>query len=181
MTASREALIVRAQGGDALALNALLVECQADARRYALRHCVTSEIDDAVQEALLVVTRHVRSLKTAASFAGWLFTIVRRECSRLSRKMFPHAALDEDEISARLSERPKDELRMELALALESLPPHYLEMILLRDFEELTIAEICERLGISVATAKSRLRRSRLLVREYLLGEESSADDATVN
>lgn len=107
MTASREALIVRAQGGDALALNALLVECQADARRYALRHCVTSEIDDAVQEALLVVTRHVRSLKTAASFAGWLFTIVRRECSRLSRKMFPHAALDEDEISARLQNAPK--------------------------------------------------------------------------
>ncbi len=49
MTASREELIVRAQSGDALALNQLLVACQADARRYALRHCVTSEIDDAVQ------------------------------------------------------------------------------------------------------------------------------------
>jgi len=145
-----------------------------------MRHCATSEIDDAVQEALLVITRHVRSLKTAASFAGWLFTIVRRECSRLSRKMFPRASPDNNDSVARLSERPRDELRMELALALESLPPHYLEMMLLRDFEELTVAEICERLGVTVATTKSRLRRARLLVREYLLDEESSPDDATV-
>ncbi len=181
VAASREDLIVRAQGGDALALNALLVECQCDARRYALRHCAASEIDDAVQEALLVIARHVRSLKTAASFAGWLFTIVRRECSRLSRKMFSRANLDDSEIVDRLTERPRDELRMELALALESLPPHYLEMILLRDFEELTIAEICERLGVTVATAKSRLRRARPLVREYLLGVETQSDDVVVN
>jgi len=85
------------------------------------------------------------------------------------------------ERAVRLTERPRDELRMELALALESLPPHYLEMILLRDFEELTIAEICERLGVTVATAKSRLRRARLLVREYLLGVETQSDDVVVN
>jgi RNA polymerase sigma factor (sigma-70 family) len=75
--------------------------------------------------------------------------------------------------------RPTDELRAELAFALESLPAHYLEMILLRDFEELTIAEICERLGVSVQTAKARLRRARLLVREYLLGAEPDAFGAT--
>ncbi len=95
--------------------------------------------------------------------------------------MFSHADLDDNEIVEKLMERPRDELRMELALALESLPPHYLEMVLLRDFEELTIAEICERLGITVATAKSRLHRPRLLVREYLVGLETSSNDATVN
>ena len=47
-------LVVRARGGDAAALDRLLFECRYDARRYALRHCVTSEVDDAVQEALLV-------------------------------------------------------------------------------------------------------------------------------
>ena len=131
-----------------------------------------SEIDDAIQETLLIVTRHVHSLKSVASFAGWLFTIVRRECSRLSRKMFSHEQFDDDRIEAVLDERPGVELRLELACALESLPPIYLEMILLRDFEELTITEICERLGMTVATAKSRLRRARILVREYLLGPD---------
>jgi RNA polymerase sigma factor (sigma-70 family) len=168
-------LVVRARGGDAAALDRLLFECRYDARRYALRHCVTSEVDDAVQEALLVVARRLRSLKTAASFAGWLFTVVRRECQRLSRRMFAHEELDDEKIADQLAARPMAELRMDLAFALESLPAHYLEMILLRDFEELTIAEICERLGLTVATAKARLRRARLLVREYLLGAEEEA------
>jgi RNA polymerase sigma factor (sigma-70 family) len=172
---TRQALIFRAQTGDGPALNQLLAECQADARRYAMRHCVTSEVDDAVQEALMAITRHVASLKSAASFAGWLFTVVRRECSRLSRKMLSHEDIDDDRIAAELARRPMDDLRAELAAALESLPAKYLEVILLRDFEELTIGEICQRLGLTVQTAKSRLRRARQLVREYLIGPDSAA------
>lgn len=89
--------------------------------------------------------------------------------ARLSRKMFGHEQLDDERIGNELSQRPNDDLRLDLANALESLPPNYLEMILLRDFEELTISEICARLSITAATAKARLRRARLLVREYLL------------
>lgn len=165
---TRQSLILRAQGGDGPALEQLLVECQSDARRYALRHCTASEIDDAVQETLLIITRHVASLKAVTSFAGWLFTVVRRQCARLSNKMFGHEQLEDERIESQLAQRSRDDLRLDLASALESLPPSYLEMILLRDFEELTIAEICTRLDITVATAKARLRRSRLLVREYL-------------
>jgi RNA polymerase sigma factor (sigma-70 family) len=167
--ATRQALIARAQSGDASALEQLLVECQSDARRYARRHCSASEVDDAVQEVLLIISKNVASLKAITSFAGWLFTIVRRECARLSRKMFGHEPLEADQIDQILVIRPREELRLDLASALESLPPHYLEMILLRDFEELTISEICDRLQISAATAKARLHRARLLVREYLL------------
>jgi RNA polymerase sigma factor (sigma-70 family) len=175
MVASRTDLILRAQHGDAGALTLLLAECQSDARRYAMRHCVTSEIDDAMQEALIVVTRHVRSLKNAASFAAWLFTIVRRECLRLSRKMLGHEPLEDERIAADLAQRSSEELRAEVGCALESLPPHYLEIILLRDFEELTIADICARLDVSVATAKARLRRARLLVREYQVRRDGRA------
>ena len=84
-------------------------------------------------------------------------------------------------IEAQLARRSMDELRTELAFALESLPSHYLEMIMLRDFEELTIAEICERLDVSVATAKARLRRARVLVREYLLGADQSSPAGAVS
>ncbi|WP_036293166.1 RNA polymerase sigma factor [Methylosinus sp. PW1] len=175
MAACSHDLVVRAQGGDAAALDRLLAECRFDARRYATRHCMISEIDDAVQEALLIVVQRLSTLRTAASFAGWLFTVVRRECRRLSRRMVAHEELDEERIAERLAARPMDELRMELAFALESLPAHYLDVILLRDFEEMTIAEICERLEITVQTAKARLRRGRLLVREYLIGVDSSA------
>ncbi|MGN6229559.1 MAG: RNA polymerase sigma factor [Trinickia sp.] len=43
------------------------------------------------------------------------------------------------------------------------------DVLLLRDFEELTIGEIAARLGSSVPATKSRLHRARTLAREYLL------------
>jgi RNA polymerase sigma factor (sigma-70 family) len=171
MAANRQELVLCAQNGDAGALDRLLIECGSDVRRYAMRHCATSEVDDAVQETLLVVARHVRSLKAAASFAGWLFTVVRRECQRLSRRMFAHEDLADARVETWLAVRSTDELRMELVFALESLPAHYLEIIVLRDFQELTMAEIGQRLDVTLATAKARLRRARALVREYLVGE----------
>lgn len=173
MAANRHELILCAQRGDPMALDKLLAECRSDVRRYAMRHCITSEIEDAVQETLLIVVRHMQSLKTAASFAAWLFAIVRRECRRLSRKMFFHEDLGDKKIETWLAGRSDDELRLELAFALESLPAHYLEIMVLRDFEELTMSEIGDRLDVTLATAKSRLRRARALVREYILGHDA--------
>ncbi|MCY1523964.1 RNA polymerase sigma factor SigV [compost metagenome] len=84
--------------------------------------------------------------------------------------MFRHDPLDEDTVERQLAARSDHALRIDLAHALESLPAHYREVVLLRDFEELTIAEIAERLGEPPGAVKSRLHRARLLVREYLLG-----------
>lgn len=179
MAVERSQLILGVKRGDALALDQLLVACRADVRRYALRHCATSEIDDAVQETLLVVARHVTSLRASASFAGWLFTVVRRECQRLSRKMFAHESIEDERLEAWFASAPNAQLRAELACALESLPAHYLEIVLLRDFEELTMSEIVERLNIPLATAKSRLRRARALVRDYLIGADENEKPLT--
>lgn len=165
----RTDLIHAAQTGDPAAIAGLLAVCQADARRYAYRHCKASDIDDAVQESLLVIVRKVRGLKAAAAFSSWLFTVIRRECLRLQRAMFRHDPLDDDMAERQLASRTDDALRLDLTHALESLPAHYLEVVLLRDFEELTIAEIAERLGEPAGAIKSRLHRARSLVREYLL------------
>ena len=169
--AERDNLILRAQSGNPAALNHLLALCQADARRYAQRHCHASNVDDAVQESLLIISRKVKGLKAAAAFAGWLFTIIKRECLRLERAMFRHDSID-DIAEERLARQSDESLRIDLAAALESLPAHYLEVILLRDFEELTISEIAIRLAEPAGAVKSRLHRARELVREYLLGPD---------
>lgn len=165
----RTDLICAAQTGDPAAIAGLLAVCQADARRYARRHCQASDIDDAVQESLMVIVRKVRGLKAAAAFSSWLFTVIRRECLRLQRAMFRHDPLDDEVAERQLASRTDDALRLDLTHALESLPAHYLEVVLLRDFEELTIAEIAQRLGEPAGAVKSRLHRARMLVREYLL------------
>ncbi|HEX7867192.1 MAG TPA: sigma-70 family RNA polymerase sigma factor [Variovorax sp.] len=166
----RSSLIHAAQTGDPAAIASLLAVCQADARRYAWRHCQASDVDDAVQESLLVIARKVRGLKAAAAFSSWLFTVIKRECLRLQRAMFRHEPLDDEVAARQLLSRDDAALRLDLTHALESLPAHYLEVVLLRDFEELTIAEIAERLCEPAGAVKSRLHRARSLVREYLLG-----------
>lgn len=168
-TSERDSLILSAQTGDAAAVARLLAVCQADARRYAYKHCHASDVDDAVQESLLIISRKVSGLKAAAAFSSWLFTIIKHECRKLSRMMFKHEPLPDEVAEELLLSRSSDDLRIDLAHALESLPAHYLEVVLLRDFEELTIAEIAARLGEPPGAIKSRLHRARELVREYML------------
>lgn len=68
-----------------------------------------------------------------------------------------------------LTARSDTDLRVDITLAVQSLPAHYRDVILLRDFEELTIGEIAARLDLIPETVKTRLYRSRQLVREHLL------------
>lgn len=172
-TLERDNLILRAQTGDANAIACLLAVCQADARRYAYKHCHASDVDDAVQESLLVISRKVKGLRAAAAFSSWLFVVIKRECRRLSRMMFRHEPLEDEVAEERMLATPDHALRIDLANALESLPAHYLEVVLLRDFEELTISEIAGRLGEQPGAVKSRLHRARELVREYMLGPKA--------
>jgi RNA polymerase sigma factor (sigma-70 family) len=169
----REGMILAAQTGDQTALARLLAVCQADAHRYARRHCRISDVEDAVQESLIILSHKLGGLKAAVAFSSWLFTVIKRECRKLERAVSAHAPLDDDVAEQILASRSDEALRIDLARALESLPAHYLEVVLLRDFEELTIDEIAQRLGDRPAAIKSRLHRARALVREYLL----SADD----
>lgn len=162
-------LLESARTGDPVALERLLRVCQPDIRRYAQRHCMISDVDDAVQEAMLIMTRRLASLRVVAAFSGWLFTVVQRECRRLGRKALNFDPYDEEKLENWLAVHSNDSLRLELAAALEALPPHYREVILLRDFDELTIGEMAARLALTPAAVKSRLHRARQLTREYLL------------
>ena len=173
-------LILNAQRGDPVAIHALLGACQADARRYAFRHCHASDIDDAVQETLLLISRKIHALRAAAAFSSWVFIVIKRECRRLSHAMFREAPLEDDLAEQQLAHKSDDDLRMDLTAALESLPHHYLEVVLLRDFEEMTIAEIAQRLDQPTSAVKSRLHRARELVREYLICPEGPKSQGPV-
>ena len=162
-------LIASAQGGDATALASLLAAVQPDIRRYARVSCSAADIDDAVQDALCVLHRHVGSLRAVGAFWSWTFQVVKRECIRLAKRALGRAApIETIEDDARFASRPEHELRLDLANAIEALPGHYREVLVLRDIEELTIDEIATRLASTRETVKARLHRARALVREYL-------------
>ena len=162
-------LVAAATGGDHDALLHLLTVAPPDIRRFAQRTCRTAgDVDDAVQEALWLLTRRIGTLRVVGSFSAWLFAIVRRECLRLARRVHLTETLD-DRAAERLIQRPEPELRLDLAAAIQSLPEHYRAVILLRDVEERTIDEIATALGLTREATKARLHRARGLVREYLL------------
>jgi len=164
-------LLQAAHAGDPAALSRLLQVARPDVRRYAQRHCLISDVDDAVQETLLVLARKLPSLRALAAFSGWMFKVVQRECRRLGRATLHYDPYDEEKLEHWLAAHSNDALRLELAQALESLPAHYREVILLRDFEECTIGEMAVQLELTPAAVKSRLHRARTLAREYLLGD----------
>ena len=132
-------------------------------------NCSVNDVEDAVQESLILVSRKLGSLRSLECFASWVFRIVKRECNRLKRgrRMLTGEAITDEILPSVTPEAA--EWRQDVASALESLPPHYREIVLLRDLEGLSIAELGERLGLTPMATKARLHRARALAREYLL------------
>ena len=162
-------LFEAARLGDPKAIASLLATAQPDIRRYARATCRSSaDAEDAAQEALWILFRHVGTIRSLLAFSAWLFSVVRRECLRLARKAGLAPSIDESEAEAALLLRPEAELRVDVAAAFEALPPHYRDVALMRDVKEMTIDEIADALGVTRQTVKARLHRARALMREYL-------------
>lgn len=163
-----EPLIGPAIAGDEKALVRLLEAAQPDIRRYARAACRAADVDDAVQDSLWLLYRRLGTLRMVSSFSSWLFAIVRRECLRLARSAGLLATDSRAEEQAWLG-RPDEALRLDLTAAIQSLPPHYRTIVIMRDLEERTIDEIAGALELTREAVKGRLHRARALLREYLL------------
>jgi RNA polymerase sigma factor (sigma-70 family) len=162
-------LIEAARGGDADALVSLIAVAQPDIRRYAVRNCRAADIDDAVQETLLLLYRRVGTLRAVTSFSAWLFAVARRACLRLLRQSAGTGDTAADDAEMRLAHLAPEDIRIDLSRAIQSLPDHYREVILLRDIEELSIDEIAGVLELTRESVKARIHRARLMIREYLV------------
>lgn len=125
----------------------MLRELQPDIRRYARHQCHrTTAIEDVVQEALIVLYRRLGSVRDPLAIAGWIFRVVTRLCMLPVLALIRGAEeLTERHEAAYFAQVPKDELRIDVVRALESLPEMYREVILLRDMEQLTITEAADR------------------------------------
>lgn len=161
-----------ARRGDRQALEQVLQRSRQDLRRYAEYHCAVNDVEDAVQESLLLVSRKIASLREIDAYASWLFRIVKRECNRMKRatRYLLMQPSDLEEIEGPHYPPPTGLIR-DVANALAALPGHYREIILMRDLEGRSIAEISADLSLHPEAAKARLHRARSLARQYLSPE----------
>lgn len=156
--------------GNALAMEKLLQKLEPDLRRYARRNCSSADVDDAVQDAMVIIYQRAGALKFLVALSSWLFKIVLRICMRLKKgdamndHFDPEAHLDTNAISPSQTVI----LQQELTKMLMKIDAHYREILLLRDFLGYSAEETAERLNISIDAAKSRLHRARALARKEL-------------
>jgi RNA polymerase sigma-70 factor (ECF subfamily) len=179
---SDDELISAARGGDREALGRLLERHQARVYRFGMRMCRGEEdAKDVLQETLLAAARTLPDFRGASSLSTWLYTIARSFCIKQRRhsKFAPEVleSLDVGEPAKSALQLPDpsrgpdealDGRRIETALesAIAALDPKYREVLVLRDVEGLSAAEVGVVLGLSVEAVKSRLHRARIAVRE---------------
>ncbi len=161
----------RARAGHRPSLEGVLATSRPDLRRYAEYHCPVNDVEDAVQESLLQVSRKLSGLRALEAYTSWLFRIVKRECNRIKRARRMLVLLPSLEEIDGLHYPAPDGIVRDVAAALAAMPAHYRDVILLRDVEGLTIAELSARLDLHPEAAKARVHRARALARQLLSPE----------
>lgn len=137
-----------------------------------------TDAEDAVQEATL------RAFKNYPGFRGgdtrsWFLAIVRNTCMnhlraknrRLERELDDGAALHAAPSSLELLERRLESERLHRAI--ESLPTTLKELLILREFEQMSYAELAVVADVPIGTVMSRLSRARERLREALCEEDA--------
>ena len=143
----------------------------------ALTHDRT-EAEDLVQETYLQAVRHYSQYQPDSNLRAWLFAIMRNSRFKQLRhkRNHPESVVLDSDYSGEQGDYSSDpELlcirsweRMEIQKALERLPDHYREIILLRDIEGFSYREMAEILDCPVGTIMSRLSRAREKLKDAL-------------
>jgi len=134
------------------------------------------DAEDVVQEAFLRALRHFSSFK-GGDARPWLLAIVRntyytwlkhnrlpQEATTFDEHTHPHTEDTEDPETLLLREADRQIVRR----ALRRLPHEFLEVIVLREFEELSYKEIAEIIQVPNGTVMSRLARARKRLAQIL-------------
>ena len=142
---------------------------------------------DVLQQVFLQLYISLPKLRTGEPLKAWLFQVARNRClDELRRKRAIHfseleMAADEDELSPLAAMPDTDPLPEELAehhdlqdhlrRAIQTLPPKFRSVVLLRYAAQLSFSEIGQTLSMPEATAKTYFQRAKPLLRAALASQ----------
>jgi RNA polymerase sigma-70 factor, ECF subfamily len=119
---------------------------------------------DAVQDVFLAACQRREEFARLLSVRAWLFTVGRNRCLTVLRRARPQVALP-GELESR-GEAPSDALQADEELrlvrrALGEIQPELREVVVLREYLELSYREIAGIVGATEGAVKSRLFKAR--------------------
>ena len=187
---SDEQIVERALTGDAEAFGELVKRWER--RIFALAYGMLGREEDArdaTQETFLAAFRNLRGFRGEAKVSSWLHRIAVNQCITRQRraKVRNEAALDDEaekdasSFSTPLEHSPgrvtEGQEQIEaVRRAVKSLPIELRQVVVMKEFEELTFREIADALDLPLSTVKSRLYTAfrQLQMRLQKFGNEAA-------
>ena len=141
------------------------------------------DAEDVLQDVCTTVFTKISSFEGKSQFSSWLYRVAMNSSfmkirSRKRRRTVSIEDLDpssnqnwgtnRSELTDIDTMTTRHELREAIELAVDALPNEYKAIFVLRDIDGLSNQSVSEVLELSVPAVKSRLHRSRLLMREQL-------------
>ncbi len=177
-------LVAALQNGEQAAFGELLTRYTEKVNNLAIR--ITRNQEDAeeiLQDVFVTVFKKIDRFEGKSAFSSWLYRITVNTAFMKLRKRKQTQAVSLDELGDSANESfsgkrsdtsdvnfisSRHELRAQLDGAIDNLPEEYKAIFILRDVDGLSNQEVGEILNISVPAVKSRLHRSRLMLRKKL-------------
>ena len=162
-----------------------LVERYSD-KAYNLAQRLTrnqADAEEVVQDVFVTVFRKIDGFEGKSSFSSWLYRVTMNAALMKLRacRKYNNPSIDEmqPQIRTAIVERSvlqpaldrnvhQKHVMQVLERAISRLPEDFRPVFILRDIDGLTNREVAKLLGISVPAVKSRLHRSRLILRKRL-------------
>lgn len=177
-------LVESLQAGSEEAFLELLNRYTQKVHNLAMR--ITRSPEDAeevLQDVFVTIYKKIDRFEGKSAFSSWLYRITANTAFMKLRKRRQNLAVSIEDVSPAIKETwvgerseqsdlnficSRHELRQELEQAIARLPGEYKVIFVLRDIDGLSNQEVGEILDISVPAVKSRLHRSRLMLRKRL-------------
>ncbi len=165
-----KALIESFQAGDDFAFVSLYNRYKGPVYAYCLKMLLDRELaQDVMQETFLRIYENRDRLLNTRSFKAWTFTIARNQCLNQFRRASRHVELDEaqpppapDAVFPRpVADLEKSEQVQLVNHFLGRLKPDYREVLVLREYQNLTYEEIAAITRTTLSAVKSRLFKAR--------------------
>ena len=174
-------LVTALRGGDLSAFSEIVDRYTQKVSNLAYRISRNEEdTEEIVQDVFVTVFNKIDKFEGKAAFSSWLYRITANTAFMKLRKRKQHLTVSlEDALQnnnehsiGHPTEAPlsssRHEVREALEKALQYLPLEYRAIFVLRDVDGLSNQDVSSILGITVPAVKSRLHRSRLMLRKRL-------------
>ena len=175
MSPDDPALIEAFRRGDEFAFVALYDRHKGAVFAYCAKMLLDrTAAEDMLQETFARAYENRDRLLNSTSFKAWLFTIARNQCLNVLRKrgrevgFEPGAPEPPGPGATPFANLLKSEQAELVSRALEALSPSYREVVVLREYQNLSYDEIAAVTKTTVSSVKSRLFKARRKIGEVL-------------